>query len=218
MTAELIVLAKAPVPGRVKTRLCPPCTPEQAALIAAAALADTIGTVSAAPARSRVLALAGSYPLPAGWFPRPQHGDDLGERIANAFTGPSSLLIGMDTPQVTTAGLTGATAALADADAVLGPSADGGWWALGLRDPAHARAIRRVPTSRADTGARTLAVLRGLGLRVAILPVLRDVDTAADAAEVAALCPPGSRFATAVMTTLATPAARAGREPAAVQA
>ena len=80
---------------------------------------------------------------------------------------------------------------------MLGPAADGGWWALGLREPAHAVALWTVPMSMPDTGERTLAALRARGLGVALLPTLRDVDTAADAHAVAALCP-GGRFAAAV--------------------
>jgi rSAM/selenodomain-associated transferase 1 len=203
VTAHLVVLAKAPRPGRVKTRLCPPCTPEGAARIAAAALADTVAAVTAAPAVRRTLVVDGAYPVPPGWSARPQRGDGLGERLANAFAdtalpGVPTLLIGMDTPQVTAAGLAAAAAALADADAVLGPAADGGWWALGLRDPAHAAVLPGVPMSTAETGARTRAALLARGLRIAALPELRDVDTAADAWAVAGQCAAGSRFAAAV--------------------
>jgi rSAM/selenodomain-associated transferase 1 len=203
MTVALIVLAKAPVPGKVKTRLCPPCTPDQAAGIAAAALADTLETASAVPTATRFLVLDGEYPAPPGWQIVQQHGDGLGERLANGFAdtrqpGRPALLVGMDTPQLTVTLLESAIAALATADAVLGPAADGGWWTLGLREPLHGAVLRHVPTSTDQTGPLTLKALRGLGLRVAILPSLRDVDTAADATEVAALCRPESRFATAV--------------------
>jgi len=100
------VLAKAPVPGRVKTRLCPPCTPDQAARVAAAALADTVDAVSAAPASRRTLVVAGPHPAPAGWSRVGQRGDGLGARLAHAFAdtrraGTPSLLLGMDTPQLT---------------------------------------------------------------------------------------------------------------------
>ena len=75
---------------------------------------------------------------------------------------------------------------------------DGGWWALGLRNPEHAQVLRDVPMSTERTGTLTRQALEGRGLRVATLPVLRDVDTIADATAVAELCAPGSRFARAV--------------------
>src|SRR5215217_5979419 len=82
---QILVMAKAPVPGRVKTRLCPPCTPEQAAAIAAAALADTLDVAGGVPAVRHTLVLEGAHPVPAGWACVPQRGDGLGERLANAF-------------------------------------------------------------------------------------------------------------------------------------
>jgi rSAM/selenodomain-associated transferase 1 len=208
MRPHLLVLAKAPVPGRVKTRLCPPCTPEQAARVAAAALADTIDTVDATPATARTLVVEGASAAPPGWGLHAQRGGSLGERIVHAYADTRiprvpSLLIGMDTPQVTAALLIEAGRLLAHADAVLGPAADGGWWALGLNDPIQAGALRDVPTSTSDTGALTVTALRAQGLRVALLPELRDVDTATDAGAVAALCPPGSRFASAVRLLVA---------------
>ncbi|AGL16905.1 TIGR04282 family arsenosugar biosynthesis glycosyltransferase [Actinoplanes sp. N902-109] len=203
MTVRLIVLAKTPVPGRVKTRLCPPYTPQQAARLAAAALTDTLDTVAATLDVAPALVVEGAHPAPPGWTRTAQRGTSLGERIAHAFAatalpGRPSLLIGMDTPQLTTAVLAGAVRSLAaGAPAVFGPAADGGWWALGLADPLIATVLRDVPMSTADTGARTLTALRRAGVEPAGLPTLRDVDTAADAAEVAAMCPPGSRFAAA---------------------
>jgi len=118
--------------------------------------------------------------------------------------------VGMDTPQVSAGHLDAVLSLLGAAggpDAVLGPAADGGWWALGLRDPGHASVLRTIPTSTATTGEQTLAALRGSGLRVRLLPRLRDVDTAADARAVAALCPPGSRFARAVAAEVPSPVA-----------
>jgi rSAM/selenodomain-associated transferase 1 len=205
MSAQVLVLAKTPVPGRVKTRLCPPCTPRQAAEIAAAALADTLGAVTATPNVRRRLVVEGDHPAPPGWGRTAQRGTTLGERLAHAYAdtriaGAASLLIGMDTPQVDAGLLAAAVERLGegDVDAVLGPAEDGGWWALGLRDPAHGWALRDVPTSTSDTGARTLAALRARGLRIAELPTLRDVDTCADARAVAAACPADGRFALAV--------------------
>ncbi|MFI7539988.1 DUF2064 domain-containing protein [Actinoplanes sp. NPDC049599] len=193
---RFLVLAKTPTPGRVKTRLCPPWTLEQAAAVASAALIDTLRTVGAG-----VLVVDGSHPAPSGWSRVAQRGDELPARLANAFADAGSepaVLIGMDTPQVTGALLADAAERLREADAVLGPAEDGGWWALGLRDPAYATVLRTVATSRPDTGVRTLQALRGLGLRVSLLPTLRDVDTATDARAVAALCPAGSEFRRAV--------------------
>ncbi|GIF95881.1 TIGR04282 family arsenosugar biosynthesis glycosyltransferase [Catellatospora citrea] len=206
MNAQFLVIAKAPVPGRVKTRLCPPCSPHQAAAIAAAALADTLAAVDATPARRRTLVVDGDHPAPAGWAAVPQRGDGLGERLAHAFAdtalpGVPSVLVGMDTPQLSPALLASAVDALDDADAALGPAADGGWWVLALREPAHAAALAAVPMSTADTGALTFAALHVLGLRTARLATLRDVDTAADARAVAAEHPRG-RFADAVRAHL----------------
>ncbi|GAA2715604.1 TIGR04282 family arsenosugar biosynthesis glycosyltransferase [Actinoplanes palleronii] len=200
---QLLVMAKAPVPGRVKTRLCPPCTPEQAAMIAAAALADTLDAASGAPAVRRVLVVEGAYPAPPGWESVPQRGDGLGERLAHAFAdtalpGVPALLIGMDTPQVSGALLAAAAEALERDGAVFGPAEDGGWWALGLSDPADADVLPGVPMSVAVTGERTLAALRARGVRPTALACLRDVDTAADAIMVAADCPARGRFPAAV--------------------
>jgi uncharacterized protein len=185
----LLVIAKQPVPGRVKTRLVPPCTFEQAAALAEAALADTLQTVLTVPARRRVLVLDGK---PGPWLPPgfdivPQCGGPLDERLAAAFAavrGPA-LLIGMDTPQVTRALLTVDWLA---ADAVFGPADDGGFWALGLRVPDPAL-LRGVPMSTPGTGAIQRGRLLAAGLRVTDLPRLRDVDTAADAAVVARQAP-----------------------------
>ena len=101
----------------------------------------------------------------------------------------ATLQVGMDSPQIDAALLTGCVRLLDRSDAVLGPAVDGGWWLLGLRDPRAAALIADVPTSRPDTGAATVAALRAGGLRVAIAPQLRDVDSAADAVEVAEIAP-----------------------------
>lgn len=216
-TAAVIVLAKAPVPGRVKTRLCPPATPEQASEVAAAALLDTLDAVCGLPGVRVVVALTGELDgatrgaelrsALSGLTVVDQRGDNLGARIAAAHADTAALLpglptlqVGMDTPQADAALLTICLAALTTAggpDAVLGPATDGGWWVLGLREPRRAALLADVPTSQEDTGARTLAALRAGGLRVDLVPELTDVDTAADAGAVAGRVP-GSRFAAAV--------------------
>ena len=137
---SLIVIAKAPVPGRVKTRLCPPCTPDQAAALAPGGARRTRSTRSPRRAAGRrVLALDGAPGdwLPAGFEVIPQRGDGLGERLAGAFedVGGPAVLIGMDTPQVTPALLDAGLRAVERGDAAFGPALDGGYWAIGLRDP-----------------------------------------------------------------------------------
>lgn len=197
----LVVIAKAPAPGRSKTRLCPPCTPEQAAALAEAALRDTLATVAATPASRRILALEGE---PDGWLPpgfdlHSQRGDGLGERLGNALdaVGGPALVVGMDTPQLSPALLRLAARRLAQpgVDAVLGPAFDGGYWTIGLRRPDTA-AFEGVPMSSERTCAAQRARLAVLGLRTAELPALRDVDTIADAAAVAR-DHPATGFATA---------------------
>jgi rSAM/selenodomain-associated transferase 1 len=198
----LVVIAKAPVPGRAKTRLCPPCTPDEAAALAAAALEDTLAAVAATPARRRVLALDGAA---GAWVPPAfdvvaQPGGDLGARLGAALVaaGGPALVVGMDTPQLTASLLATAAETLTTpgVDAVLGPAADGGYWTIGLRAPDPA-AFAGVPMSRSHTCAAQRARLHALGLRVAWLPVLRDVDTIDDARAVAGGAP-GSRFAAAL--------------------
>lgn len=207
---RLLVVAKAPVPGRVKTRLAVGVGDETAARLAAAALADTLTTAAASVGAARcVLALDGDLADPAvvdgamlaalvdGWSVLPQVEGDLGVRLAaaHAACGPGPVVqIGMDTPQVTRSDLLQVARGLADADAVLGPASDGGWWALGVRDPSVAAAIAGVPMSRPTTGADTRDALGEAGWRVGTASTLSDVDTAADAAVVAALAPEG-RFA-----------------------
>ncbi|MEU6094347.1 DUF2064 domain-containing protein [Streptomyces sp. NPDC047079] len=199
----LLVIAKEPLPGRVKTRLTPPYSPAQAAELAEAALEDTLHALLRAPARRRVLLLDGaSGPwLPHGFDVVPQVSSGLDERLAVGIAGCGggpALLVGMDTPQVTPELL--APALRSDGwegcDAWFGPAADGGFWALGLAEAALAPAlILGVPMSTDRTGEIQRRRFTDAGLRVRDLPPLRDVDTAADAAAVAAVCPPGSRFA-----------------------
>jgi glycosyltransferase A (GT-A) superfamily protein (DUF2064 family) len=195
---DLLVLAKEPVPGRVKTRLTPPCTPGEAAEIAAASLADTLAAAVASGADRVVLGLEGR---PGAWCPPcvevvEQGTGDLGDRLERLWTharGPA-LQIGMDTPQVSSRLLDSAMQQLDGGDAggrsrppggaVLGLADDGGWWAVGLRRPLPG-CFRGVPTSRSDTGARQHERLRAAGLWVGLLPMLRDVDEWSDAVAVA---------------------------------
>jgi rSAM/selenodomain-associated transferase 1 len=189
---HVLVMAKAPAPGRVKTRLCPPCTPEEAAAVATAALHDTLSAVRACGADRRIIALDGD---PGPWVPEgfevvAQVEGRFDERLAAAWTyaGGPGLQIGMDTPQLTTELIDESLATLtrgADApDAVLGPARDGGWWAIGLHRP-HAQAFRGVPMSTPGTGRAQARRLAELGLRCATLPTLRDMDSWEDAVAIA---------------------------------
>jgi glycosyltransferase A (GT-A) superfamily protein (DUF2064 family) len=228
----VLVLAKAPVAGQAKTRLCPPATPADAARIAAAALLDTLDN-AAGVAHARVMvawtgeladAEAGDELARALADTEvfPQCAGELGQRIAAAHLevarrapGSAVLQIGMDTPQIDAGALTAALARLhgrsaaggpaapgaGRPDAVLGPALDGGWWALGLHDPARASVLADVSMSRPDTGTLTWQALSTSGLTVEALPEARDVDTAADAQVVAAEAGHG-RFAAEVRTRL----------------
>lgn len=201
-----IVIAKQPRPGRVKTRLTPALTPEQAADVAAAALLDTLDAVDDLVARHHLLAFDGNLAgwLPAGWQHTAQPVGGLDTRLTAAFAtahascpGPA-VLVGMDTPQLRADQLSSWDPRTHGA--CLGPAADGGFWALGLADPSlAAEVLLGVPMSTDRTGAVTLDRLRALGLGVAVLDTLTDVDTIDTARDVARLVP-GSRFASALDT------------------
>ncbi|MFJ9610600.1 DUF2064 domain-containing protein [Kitasatospora sp. NPDC101176] len=202
------MIAKSPVPGRVKTRLTPPCTPEQAAALAEAALTDTLAVLSRVPAGRRLLVLDGAVGdwLPPGWQVVPQVAGGLDARLAASFAHAGriapeapALLVGMDTPQLDAALLAGALspARRAGVDAWYGPAGDGGFWALGLARPGERLARRLLlglPMSTADTGRGLLDRLAAEGLVTEHLPVVADVDTISDARNVAAEAP-GGRFA-----------------------
>ncbi len=207
-----LVLAKAPVPGEVKTRLAATVGTERAADLAAAALLDTMDLVeSAFPDGHRFVALAGDLWQAARskeiqarlrtWTVLAQRGATFADRIVHAHadlhdvTGGGVVQIGMDTPHLPPALLREAADGLDAHDGVLGPAEDGGWWVLALADPRQARLLRDVPTSESDTGARTMTALSG-SVTMTTAPTTYDVDTAEDAARAAADAP-DSRFAAA---------------------
>jgi len=203
----VLVLAKEPVPGRVKTRLQAEFSPAEAASLAACAIADTLDALRASRAARKVLVWDGNpHPWNLEFECAAQARGSLNDRLEAAFRIAlgrecgSALLIGMDTPQVT------ATLLDADwqgADAVLGLAEDGGFWAIGLRsrDPGGSGGgppgidtdpgpvFADIPMSTDRTGAAQLARLDALGLSVRLLPPLRDVDLPADAEHVASLHP-----------------------------
>lgn len=208
IAAQILVLAKEPVAGRVKTRLTPALSHDEAARVAEASLADTLDAVRETEVAHRLLVIDGIVDAP-GFLVLPQVTGLLDARLAAAFDDSWAhqqlpmLLIGMDTPQLTPELLTEALEQLLNpgVDAVLGLADDGGWWGLGLRRP-HPDLILGIETSRDDTGFRQRQALLSSGLVLLDLPVLRDVDTAADLEVVAALAPHG-RFARTVSAVLA---------------
>ncbi|WP_445162134.1 TIGR04282 family arsenosugar biosynthesis glycosyltransferase [Mycobacterium sp. Dal123C01] len=211
LPVTLLVVAKAPEPGRAKTRLAATVGDRVAADIAAAALLDTLDAVAAAPAASRVVALTGDLAAAAAaaqirqrleaFTVIEQRGDDFADRLANAHLDAAAgfpvLQIGMDTPQVTADLLAGCARSLLGAPAVLGPAVDGGWWVLGVQDPAMAECLRAVPMSQPDTGELTWKALRNNGIDVISVDRLADFDIADDVAAVRETCGPASRFARA---------------------
>lgn len=188
----VLIIAKEPVPGRVKTRLCPPLTPEQAARVAEACLADTLAHVARAPVARRILVLDGAPGpwLPPGFEIAPQGTGGLAQRLSACFTlvpGPA-LVIGMDTPQVGPVDLWPTVDLAGEPDGAFGAAADGGFWALGMRRP-DPEVFAGVPMSVPTTGAKQLRRLRAMVGAVRDLGMLQDVDTIDDAHTIAAQHP-----------------------------
>ena len=185
---HLTVIAKAPIAGRVKTRLCPPCTPRQAADIAEAALADTLDAIVAVVGGSDirpVLLIEGELPAftPPEFEVVAQRGDGLEQRLRHGFCdlGPG-IIVGMDTPYAV-AGLGAVFGRLERGVDALGLAIDGGYWAIGLSradDSFLAAVFGDVPMSTSRTGVFQLRRLHQLGRSVHMLASTRDLDTVED--------------------------------------
>jgi uncharacterized protein len=191
MTALLIIFAKEPRPGQVKTRLSPPLSPEAAAQLNHCFIQDILDEMARVP-KVR-LAVAFSPPTAHGFFRRlappgtnlfPQEGADLGERMARAFArsfesgfGPV-LLRGGDIPDLPAAVVSEAQAVLMgrQAQVVLGPALDGGYYLVGLSEPQPAL-FQGPAWSSSTVLTDTLRLARHLGLRVHLLPPWPDIDT-----------------------------------------
>jgi rSAM/selenodomain-associated transferase 1 len=190
----LVVFAKQPAPGQVKTRLCPPFSPEQAARFYACMLEDVLESTLAASTAlglEPVLAVtppeaAATLAAPAGLRREPQRGADLGARMEHAFTRELAaghcpvLLRGSDSPTLSLATLGAALDALERSDLVLCPDRDGGYNLVGLRRMAPG--LFSHPMSTASVLDDTLARAVGAGLAHTLLPAGFDLDTAADLA------------------------------------
>ncbi|MCV0369110.1 TIGR04282 family arsenosugar biosynthesis glycosyltransferase [Filomicrobium sp.] len=186
---HLVVMAKLPVAGRVKTRLARGVGVGRAVSFYRAGLAAALGRVSQARRWTTYVAVApdsGIYePVwPISCRRIAQGRGDLGQRMQRVMDGlpPGPVvIIGSDVPEIRSEHIASAFKILASADVVLGPSPDGGYWLVGLRRrPRIARIFDRVRWSHAETLSDTLA--NAVGLQVCWLEQLDDVDDADDLA------------------------------------
>jgi len=196
----VVVFAKRPAPGAVKTRMCPPLSLDQAAALYGAMLDDVLATTAAAAAEAGAAAWLAVHPAdavdellarcPAGFRGVPQCGSDLAERMANALADAAAagfariLLRGSDNPSLAGAELLRGLAALDDADLAVGPDRDGGYGWIALRGAPAGLFDHAMST--ASVLSDTLARAAALGLRVRTLASHFDLDTAADLALLAA--------------------------------
>lgn len=214
--ATVCVFAKPPRPGLVKTRLAVALGTGQAAALARAFYEDTWSAATSLPWAKAVL--ASTEPAAEEWLGNgapawPQGRGDLGERLERVLRRalhdtPVALAIGTDTPGLPPILFSQARSALADADAVLGPCEDGGFYLLGVRR-CPPGLLRGLPWSAADTFMQTLSRLRERGLRTAVIAPWFDVDRPADLACLHALIARGEIHAPATARAL-QPVAWAG--------
>lgn len=194
-STAFIVFARAPEPGRVKTRLAATLGDAQALAIYTWLAEHTLAVVRAAAGQSHARVVvyhtpADAAPAMTAWLGndleyRPQRGNDLGARMAHAASAELSrgasavVLVGTDCPSLDVGVLQRAVGVLDTAEVALGPATDGGYYLLALRR-AHAALFEEIPWSAADTLSCTLAAAAGAGLSVALLEERADIDTAED--------------------------------------
>ncbi|WP_328346024.1 TIGR04282 family arsenosugar biosynthesis glycosyltransferase [Streptomyces violaceus] len=193
-TPAILIMAKAPRPGLVKTRLHPLLSPPRCAVLQAELIRHTVELATSHTPRTYLAFARGegedaiSTAVPAGVRLLLQRGTNLGERLAAAVTeafadgaGPL-LVVGTDAPTLTGSHLTAAFTALESHDVALGPALDGGYYLIGLRAPhisLFALGLEVWSTDRVLTATRALA--HDGGLSMGTLRPLRDLDTPADA-------------------------------------
>jgi rSAM/selenodomain-associated transferase 1 len=187
----LLVVAKQPAPGQTKTRLCPPLTPAQAADLYDCFLRDTLDTMRKVPGVQRVI----------GYLPENakdhfnqlapdmelvrQRGNSLGERLDHLLTdalavgSQRAVVIDSDSPTLPATYISQAFEQLTEADVVLGPTRDGGYYLIGVKQP-QPHLLRNVRMSTPRVLSDTLALAEDSGLVVSLLPDWYDVDTIAD--------------------------------------
>jgi hypothetical protein len=191
MPDTLLVVAKRPIPGQTKTRLCPPLTARQAADLYECFLRDTLEIMRRVPGVQRAI----SY-LPedaGGYFQRlapdmtltPQCGETLGERLDHLLTvalaggAERAVVMDSDSPTLPVEHIRRAFAQLAEADVVLGPARDGGYYLIGMKVP-HSHLLQGVQMSTPHVLTDTLTLAANTGVTVSLLPAWYDVDTLAD--------------------------------------
>ena len=202
--AALALFAKAPLAGRVKTRLVPPLTHEDAARVARASLEDTARFIVPEVAASWTLFLDGEADLSmrrlaeeTGLSILPQEGPELGSRLKAAFRALRSggarrvLAIGSDSPTLDPIRIREAIESLAVCDMALGPSEDGGYYLIGTSG-SHESLFDEIPWGSASAAAVTLDRARELDLGVRLLAPWYDLDDAASLRRAYEMSRPGS--------------------------
>ncbi|HKT36598.1 MAG TPA: TIGR04282 family arsenosugar biosynthesis glycosyltransferase, partial [Nitrospira sp.] len=194
----LVVFAKAPIPGQVKTRLCPPLTPDEAATVHGSFVIDTLERTKAAVSKFRLPVdryLACAPTSTVAFFKimeerqtvglLDQEGDDLGARMNRVFESLFArgyrrvLIVGTDVPSLPLDTYRQAVQLLDRSDVVLGPASDGGYYLIGLTRPVPAL-FHQIPWSTDRVLALTQEKAAELNLIVGLLPEWRDVDTIDD--------------------------------------
>ena len=211
MTPCLAIAAKQPESGRVKTRIAAEIGDDQAAELCRCALHDTLALASAVVHVTRAVSYAPATAEARRYFETeapafellPQHGADLGQRMQDLFSRLMQrfspvVLIGSDSPDLPAAFIEGAFALLTQADAVLGPANDGGYYLIGL-NAVQPALFERIDWSTDAVAEQTRVRARETGLRLAELPRWHDLDTVADLRLLAA---PGAPATRAFVATL----------------
>jgi rSAM/selenodomain-associated transferase 1 len=188
VSRALLIVAKRPVAGQTKTRLCPPLAPDKAAQLYECFLRDTLDVARGVPRVVRHIAYLPHdeckyfHRLAPDFDLLPQIGASLGERLDRALTQCLSdgyeraVIMDSDSPTLPPAYVVQAFDALDAADVALGPCEDGGYYLIGLKRP-QPRLLREVRMSTPNVLRDTLALAEQDGLRVALLPTWYDVDT-----------------------------------------
>jgi hypothetical protein len=219
------IMAKAPQAGQVKTRLCPPLTPEEAAALYRCFLADKIAQIRALARVRPAIAFtpeeerAAFEALAPGFLLVPQRGPDLGRRLLGSLTellgeGAAAVAVDSDTPTLPTTFLQQAIDLLAvrGVDVVLGPTEDGGYYLIGVRRP-HPELFEGMPWSTPRVLDETLARAEAAGLETACLPQWFDVDTPADLERLRTTLSCGGTEAEHTRKFLTRPSRRPGAAP-----